>query len=154
LPLHEEDSVSKLLSLLCSILILVVAAVSVARADPAADATAAYAAWDAAFNSGSARAVCALYTDDAILLPPTHDVIKGPEAVDKFIAGILGMGAKGHKFELIEASGDGKVVYAAAKWSATGKDSAGSDQPWGGLSTTIFEKQADGSLKIKMQTFN
>ena len=150
----REDILSKLLSLLCSVVILAVAAISVARADPAADVTAAYAAWDAAFNSGDAKAVCALYTDDAILLPPTHDVIKGPDAVDKFIAGILGMGAKGHKFELIEASGDGNIVYGTAKWSATGKDSAGADQPWGGLSTAIFEKQADGSLKIKVQTFN
>ena len=145
---------SRLLSLLCSVIILAVAAISVAKADPAADVTAAYAAWDAAFNSGDAKAVSALYTDDAIVLPPSHDVIKGPDAIEKFIGGILGMGAKGHKFELIEASGDGKIVYGTAKWSATGKDSAGTDQPWGGLSTTIFEKQANGSLKIKVQTFN
>ena len=145
---------SKLLSLLCSVVILAVAAISVARADPAADVTAVFAAWDAAFNSGDAKAVSALYTDDAILLPPTHDVIKGPDGVDKFITGILGMGAKGHKYELIEASGDGNIAYGAAKWSATGKDKAGADQPWGGTSTAIFEKQADGSLKIKMHTFN
>ena len=145
---------NKFLSLLCSVVILAFAAISVARADPSADATAAYAAWDAAFNSGDSKAVAALYTDDATLLPPTHDVIKGPAGVDKFIAGILGMGTKGHKFELIEASGDGNIVYGAAKWSATGKDKAGADQPWGGTATAIFEKQSDGSLKIKMQMFN
>ena len=145
---------SKWLSFLCSVVILVTAAISAARADPAADVTAAYAAWDAAFNSGDSKAVAALYTDDATLLPPTHDIIKGPAGVDKFIAGILGMGTKGHKFELIEASGDGNIVYGAAKWSATGKDKAGADQPWGGTATAIFEKQADGSLKIKVHTFN
>ena len=145
---------SKLLSLLCSVVLIALAAISVAKADPAADVTTAYAAWDAAFNSGDAKGVCALYTDDAILLPPTHDVIKGPDGVDKFIAGILGMGAKGHKFELIEASGDGNIVYGTAKWSVTGKDSAGADQPWGGLSMAIFEKQADGSLKIKALAVN
>ena len=145
---------SKLLSLLCSVIILSVATISVARADSAADVAATFAAWDAAFNSGDAKAVSALYTDDAMLLAPTHDVIKGPDAVDKFIGGILGMGAKGHKYELIEASGDGNIAYGAAKWSATGKDKAGADQPWGGTSTAIFEKQADGSLKIKMHTFN
>ena len=150
----REDILTKLLSLLCSVVILAVAAISVARADPAADVTAAYAAWDAAFNSGDAKGVCALYTDDAILLPPTHDVIKGPDGVDKFIAGILGMGAKDHKLELIEASGDDKIVYGAAKWSATGKDKDGKDQPWGGTSTAIFERQSDGSLKLKVHTFN
>ena len=150
----REDILSKLLSLLCSVVILAVAAISVARADPAADVTAAYADWDAAFNNGDAKGVCALYTDDAILLPPTHDVIKGPDGVDKFIAGILGMGAKDHKLELIEASGDGNIVYGTAKWSAAGKDSGGKDQPWAGTTTTIFEKQANGSLKLKVHTFN
>jgi len=145
---------SKLLSFFCSIAILAFAAISVARADPAADVTAAYATWDAAFNSGDAKAVCSLYTDDAILLPPTHDVIKGPDDVDKFFAGILGMGAKDHKLELIEASGDGNIVYGTAKWSAAGKDSAGADQPWSGIATTIFERQPDGSLKLKVHTFN
>ena len=151
----REDILSRLLSLLCSVVIFAVAAISVARADPAADVTAAYAAWDAAFNSGNAKSVCALYTDNAILLPPTHDVIKGPDAVDNFFAGILGMGAQGHKLELIEASGDGNIVYGTAKWSATGKDSAGKAQTWTStITTTIFEKQANGSLKLKVHTFN
>jgi len=144
----------KLLSLLCSVVILAAAAISVARADPAADVTAAYAAWDKAFNSGDAKAVSALYADDAIVLPPTHDVIKGPEGVDKFITGILGMGGKDHKLELIEASGDGNIVYGTAKWTAAGKDKGGADQPWAGTATTIFEKQGDGSLKLKVHTFN
>ena len=150
----REDIVSKLLSLLCSVVILAVAAISVARADPASDVTAAYAAWDAAFNSGDAKGVCALYTDDATLLPPTHEVIKGPDGVDKFIAGIIGMGAKDHKLELIEASGDGNIVYATAKWSAVGKDSTAKEQTFAGTTTTIFEKQANGSLMLKVHTFN
>ena len=47
LPYMREDILSKLLSLLFSVVILAVAAISVARTDPAADVTAAYAAWDA-----------------------------------------------------------------------------------------------------------
>lgn len=145
---------SKLLSILCTVVILAVAAVSVARADPATDVTRAYAAWDAAFNRGDAKGVCALYSDDAIFLPPTHEVIKGPDGVDKFIAGIIGMGAKDHKLELIEASADGNIVVGTAKWTAMGKDAAGKDQSFAGTATTIFEKQADGSLKLKVHTFN
>jgi len=150
----REEILSKLLSLLCSVVILAVASVSVVRADPAADVTAAYAAWDAAFNSGDAKAIAAFYTDDAIFLPPTHDVIRGPEGVEKFFAGIIGMGAKNHKLELIEASGDGNIVVGTAKWSAAGKDSAGADQPWGGVATHVFQKQPDGSLKLRVFTFN
>ena len=31
---------------------------------------------------------------------------------------------------------------------------SGGDQPWAGLATTIFERQPDGSLKLKLHTFN
>jgi len=121
---------------------------------PDKDVTAAYAAWDAAFNKADAKAIAAMYTKDALLLPPNHEVMKGPEGVEKFFSGIFGMGATGHKLELIEAHAGGKLIYAAAKWSANGKDSAGKDQPWSGLATQVFERQSDGHLKLKLQTFN
>jgi ketosteroid isomerase-like protein len=30
----------------------------------------------------------------------------------------------------------------------------GKDQPLGGVATHVFERQSDGSLKIKLHTFN
>jgi ketosteroid isomerase-like protein len=130
------------------------AAATAFAGSPQDDVKNAYAAWDAAFNKTDAKAIAALYADDAILLPPTHNVIKGPAGVEKFFSGVLAMGATGHKLELIEAHGDGNLLFGAAKWSANGKDANGKDQPWGGLTTGIFERQSDGSLKIKLHTFN
>lgn len=97
-------------------------ALTPAKADAAADVKAAYAAWDAAFNKADAKAIAAFYTDDAVFLPATHDVIKGPAGVEKFFGGLFGMGVTGHKLELIEAQGDGNMMVGAAKWSAKGKD--------------------------------
>ena len=114
----------------------------------------AYAAWDAAFAKGDAKAVAAFYADDAMFLPATHEVIKGPSGVEKFFTGIFSMGVTGHKLEVIEAHRDGGILYGAARWSAKGKDANGADQPWGGIATHIFERQADGSLKLKLHTFN
>jgi len=123
-------------------------------ASPEEDVTAAYAAWDSAFNAGDAAAVAAFYADDAIFLPATHDVVEGPAGVEKFFGGLFDMGVTGHKLEIIKVSGDGDLVVAAAKWSATGKDASGADQPWGGVATHVFERQDDGSLKLKLHTFN
>lgn len=124
-------------------------------ADPTADQVkAAYAAWDEAFNKGDAKALSSMYVDDSIFLPATHDVINGPAGVEKFFGGILGMGVTGHKLELIEADSDGNLLFGTAKWSASGKDDKGADQPWGGIATHIFEKQADGSLRLRVHTFN
>ncbi|TIP59049.1 MAG: DUF4440 domain-containing protein [Mesorhizobium sp.] len=112
------------------------------------EADAAYLAWDAAFNKADAKAVAAFYTDDAIFLPATHDIIKAPDGVEKFFGGLFSMGVTGHKLELIEAEGDGNLLVGTAKWSAKGKDAKGADQPWAGVATHVFEKQADGSLKL------
>jgi uncharacterized protein (TIGR02246 family) len=114
----------------------------------------AYAAWDAAFAKGDAKAIAAFYADDAIFLPATHEVINGPSGVEKFFAGLFSMGVTGHKLDLIEARGEGDLIFGAAKWSAIGKDAEGADQPWAGIATHIFQRQADGSLKLKLHTFN
>jgi ketosteroid isomerase-like protein len=110
---------------------------------------AAYAAWDAAFNKADGKAVAAFYTGDSLFLPATHEVINGPGGVEKFFAGVFERGVTGHKLELIEASGEGDKVIAAAKWSATAKD-----KPVSGIATHVFQRQGDGSLKLKLHTFN
>jgi uncharacterized protein (TIGR02246 family) len=110
----------------------------------------AYTAWDAAFNKSDAKAIAAFYSEDAVFLPPTHDVIKGPAGVEKFFAGLFEAGVTGHKLELIEANGGGDVAIAAAKWSAKGKDGSS----LGGVATHEFTKQANGDLKLRLHTFN
>ena len=47
-----------------------------------------------------------------------------------------------------------KVVFATAKWSATGKDKEGKPTPLSGLAMHVFERQADGLLKLRLQTFS
>jgi len=41
-------------------------------------------AWTAAFNKGDAAAVAALYTEDAHVLPPGADMVKGRSAIEAF----------------------------------------------------------------------
>ena len=74
--------------------------------------TKAYAAWDAAFNSGDAAAVADTYTKDAIFLPATHDVITGPEGVADFFGSLFEMGVTGHK------SSSSRCATRATPWSA------------------------------------
>lgn len=116
--------------------------------------TAAYADWDAAFNAGDADAVAASYTEDALFLPATHDVVNGQDEVGAFFAGLFDMGVTGHKLDLIEVRESGDTVVGAANWTAVGKDADGADQPWGGIATHVFERQDDGSLKLVLHTFN
>jgi len=43
-----------------------------------------------------------------------------------------------------------KVVFATAKWSATDKDKEGKPTPLSGLAMHVFDRQADGSLKLRL----
>ncbi|MDF0518939.1 DUF4440 domain-containing protein [Bradyrhizobium yuanmingense] len=118
------------------------------------DIAAAYAAWDSAFNKADAKAIAATYVSDAKLLPPTHQVISGPAEIESFFAGLFSSGFTDHRLVVIDAGGDEKIVYGTAHWSANGKTADGSRQPAGGIATHVFERQEDGSLKLKLHTFN
>ena len=41
-------------------------------------------AWTAAFNKGDAAAVAAMYTEDAFVLPPGAEMVKGRAAIEAF----------------------------------------------------------------------
>ena len=41
-------------------------------------------AWTAAFNKGDAAAVAAMYAEDAYVLPPGSDIVKGRAAIEAF----------------------------------------------------------------------
>ena len=137
-----------------ALLLLTATPVGSFAADPKSDVTAAYAGWDAAFNKGDAKILAAAYLPNAKLLPPTHEVASGPAAIEKFFAEAQANGVTDHKLELIDAGGDDKVVYGTASWSAKGKDKDGKPANFSGTATHVFERQADGSLKLRLHTFN
>jgi ketosteroid isomerase-like protein len=114
----------------------------------------AYAAWDRAFNTANAKAVADFYEANALFLPASHEVIRGPVNVEKFFSKLFSAGVTNHQLELIEASGAGDLVYAAATWSASGKDDQGQPSNFSGVATHVFQRQADGSFKLKLHTFN
>jgi len=137
------------------VLAALVASSCMAIADPIDDQIrTAYSAWNAAFNKGDPKAVAAFYTGDASFLPATHDVIQGPDGVEKFFSSLFANGVTDHTLDLIRSTGDDRIVIAAAKWSAAGRDASGKATRFGGVATHVFERQPDGSLKLKLHTFN
>jgi uncharacterized protein (TIGR02246 family) len=128
----------------------------VLAADLKSEVEAAYSSWNEAFNKGDAAAMVSFYTEDATILPPTHDVITGPAGVEKFFTGLFDAGVTNHTLEVIRVYGDAdaKEVTSAATWSATGKAADGSPQQLGGIAVHGFARQPDGSLKLNLHTFN
>ena len=75
--------------------------------------------WNDAFNSGNADAVAALYTQDATVLPHTHDVITGAEYIRSFWRSVLDAGFRDHTIEIIDVCVKGDLAYETARWTAT-----------------------------------
>lgn len=136
------------------ICLLTAAPAATFAADARSDIEKAYAVWNAAFNKQDAKALAADYVSTAKLLPPTHQVLSGTADIEKFWDGLFAAGVTGHKLEVIDTGGDDKIIFASAKWSATGKDKEGKPTPFSGIAVHVFERQADGSLKIRLQTWN
>src|SRR5215218_9158327 len=114
-----------------------------------AEVSRAYEAWDAAFNKADAKALAAAYLPSAQLLPPTHDVVSGPVAIEAFFTGLFSIGYTDHNLTVIDWGGDDKIVYSAARWSVTGKNADGAPETAAGIATHVFERQGDGSLKLR-----
>jgi uncharacterized protein (TIGR02246 family) len=122
---------------------------------PAADRVAsAYGAWNAAFNRGDAEAIASLYTDDAVLLPASHEIVNGPAEIDKFFAGLFANHVTGHDLQAFKIIESGDTLIVASKWTANGRDDKGNATAFWGIATHVFQKQADKSYKLKLHTFN
>jgi uncharacterized protein (TIGR02246 family) len=111
-------------------------------------------AWNAAFNRGEAAAVAALYTDDATVLPHTHDVIRGSGKIREFWTSVIGAGFKDHSIGLLDVHLDGNLACEIAKWSARGPGEGGQLQSYGGSLVNIYERQSDGSWKCRLHIWN
>jgi ketosteroid isomerase-like protein len=103
------------------------------------------------FNTafGNAPAVARLYLANAVLAPPTHEIIRGRAAIEQFWAAAFAAGLHGHALDLVTFRSDAHTVVAIAKWSARGKGGA----RFGGTATLVYARQA-GGLAIWEHTWN
>jgi len=116
--------------------------------------TKAFTAWNTAFNKGDAKAVAAFYAPDAVVLPASHTVASTPADIEQFFAGFINNHVTGHVLEPFRVIESGNTLIVASKWSAKGQDDKGAPITFSGLATHVLQKQADGSYKLKLHTFN
>jgi len=105
--------------------------------------------WIAAFNSGDAAGVAALYAESARLLPPNAEILEGRQAIEGFVKAFVATGAK-LAFDLLTVHEDASISAAVGRYTL---DIPGAPQDKGKY-IEVWARQADGSWRIVDDIFN
>ncbi len=145
---------------LCSIVLLLVL-VALGRADigaqPAAPDPAVVAIADAytkATSAGDAKAVAALYTEDAIELPPNHPPVKGRMAIQEYyVSQFAGAKVSGFTLTHWESAVHGDAAFDVGAYKQTITPTQGTGMSDTGKYTVILKK-VGGAWKVAYAIYN
>lgn len=107
-------------------------------------------AYDVAFNRGDAKALAALYADDAHIYPPNHPVVKGRAAVETYWKGMFAASGDKNASKPLEVQDFGDVAVETGTWAGTGAD--GTSRAHGKF-IAVWKKVA-GQWKLYRETWN
>lgn len=107
-------------------------------------------AYSTAYNAGDAEGVVALFSENAILMPPAQPMIQGREALLKYYRKRVhqNRGATLSN-KLIEFRSEGNLVYQVATYSITGKNACVQ-----GKYIITMQHQPDNTLKYTVAIYN
>ncbi len=107
-------------------------------------------------NRGDAAAGAAVYTDDAILMPPNHSPLEGKQAIEKYLAEI-GSQLQASNLQLsiseVDVQGDTTIVRGtySSSFTVPGTNAPMEDR---GKTLNVWKRQADGSWKLHRDIWN
>ncbi len=112
--------------------------------------------WDAQSAINSVPGWLGFYSDDAIILPPGDIMVKDKVGREKVIAGYFALPAASMRFQATktEVSKSGDLGYSTGNYQFSFKDSTGKVVKDNGKFNEIWKKQADGSWKCVLDTWN
>jgi len=97
-----------------------------------------------AFNRGNVAGVLAFYTENALILPPNSEMIRGRKNIEKLIAVQLQMGFKDLSLTTTSVESDGNMAYEIGKYSGTLRPEGREAMMVSGKYVVIWKRQHDG----------
>ncbi len=110
-----------------------------------------------AFIAGDVETMLQYYSDDIISLPQDHEMVRGKNNLKKMTEAIMKSGLKFLSLEskTLEVKSSGELIYEIGTYSQSVVMPGGSEPVAGyGKYLTVWEKQADGTLKIIVEMYN
>jgi uncharacterized protein (TIGR02246 family) len=110
--------------------------------------------WENAHNSGNAKEVAALYSEDAVLLVPNEEQVKGRSAIENLInSQIQEFGLSDLRITTDETQEMGDALYQSGTYTMKAKGPKGT-MPVSGDWVTLLKKDADGNWRISRHIWN
>ncbi len=107
-----------------------------------------------AVRKGDGAAIGALYTDDATLMPPDSDMIKGRGGIEAFWKGGLQMGIKEAVLTSVDVSGGGDFAYEIGRFALKIQPEGQQPIDQNGKYVVVWKKAADGAWKLHVDIWN
>lgn len=109
--------------------------------------------WELALNSGDTRDLVDLYSLDAVVIPPSLEILDAPAEIRQYWKTLMAKGTGNFRVQTINLRQQGDTIYQSAIWIAT-SESNGVKTELDGEMTNIITRQDDGSWKITLQSWN
>jgi len=110
--------------------------------------------WVSSFQKGNTEALMSLYTENALVFPPSSEILEGPAEIVAYLESLRKIGVTEYSISNVDTEIKGDTVYETALWEATRIDTNGTVFNFEGNITNVLEKQSDGSWKIRLQSWN
>jgi uncharacterized protein (TIGR02246 family) len=104
----------------------------------------------AAIAAGNAAGVAALYTDDAMVLPPNGETVRSRAAIEKLFQAMIAAGIKQATLTAQEVEGHGDTATEVGAYSV--KDAAGTELDRGKY--VVIWKRVQGEWKLHRDIWN
>ena len=102
------------------------------------------------FNHGDAAGMAELYTEEGQVLPPNGDFLTGKPAIQALWQGLMDMGIKKVKLEIVEVEGHGHTAFEVSTYTLLDENGQTLDH---GKYMVIW-KEEDGAWKLHRDIFN
>jgi ketosteroid isomerase-like protein len=106
------------------------------------------------FERGDAASVAALYTEDAVALPPDVPMISGRAEIEEFWRGQMAAGVRRIDLAPLRLAGSGDVLHEVGRATITFQPEGGEAITLTGKYVVVWERDPAGGLALAVDMWN
>ena len=110
--------------------------------------------WNAAINQGDTTQLVGLYADNAVMMPPSSEILSDRGAIKNYWDVLREVGIDAYAINTVDLRINGNTAYQTILWEATRNAADGNVIQFDGNMSNVLERQKDGTWKIKLQSWN